>query len=251
MIIWLISLLIFWSAANLNVMLQWDKDQPFTHGVYTLENEELTAHKSSMPGTPSPCRSVCPHNTPQWADRALPQRCTVARHDLRSAHQEQAGRQRLVLLGDSNRPNLRQSGAPHRHRRGAQIAPLQRTPHRTHGRTRQRRTRRTRTPHTVLTVLHGTRSVSRRWTVRSGGATAGAASGWPSASACARPWTATSATSPPSARAPPSSSPCASRSSPRRRASTTTASGRPSTPRVRFPSHARRQASRRRTRPRR
>lgn len=37
--------------ANLNVMLQWDKDQPFTHGVYTLENEELTAHKSSMPGT--------------------------------------------------------------------------------------------------------------------------------------------------------------------------------------------------------
>jgi hypothetical protein len=37
--------------ANLNVMLQWDKDQAFTHGVYNLENDELTAHKSSMPGT--------------------------------------------------------------------------------------------------------------------------------------------------------------------------------------------------------
>lgn len=31
-------------------MLQWDANQPFTHGVYSLENEDLTAHKSSMPG---------------------------------------------------------------------------------------------------------------------------------------------------------------------------------------------------------
>lgn len=37
--------------ANLNVLLQWDKDQPFTHGVYTLENDGFTAHKSSQPGT--------------------------------------------------------------------------------------------------------------------------------------------------------------------------------------------------------
>jgi hypothetical protein len=49
-------------------MLQWDKDQPFTHGVYTLENEELTAHKSSMPGTTSssplsPCQSVPAQHT--------------------------------------------------------------------------------------------------------------------------------------------------------------------------------------------
>jgi len=37
--------------ANLNVLLQWDKDQMFTHGIYTLENDGLTAHKSSQPGT--------------------------------------------------------------------------------------------------------------------------------------------------------------------------------------------------------
>jgi len=37
--------------ANLNVLLQWDKDQGFTHGVYSLENDNLTAHKNSQPGT--------------------------------------------------------------------------------------------------------------------------------------------------------------------------------------------------------
>lgn len=37
--------------ANLNVLLQWDSGQPFTHGVYTLENDGFTAHKSSQPGT--------------------------------------------------------------------------------------------------------------------------------------------------------------------------------------------------------
>jgi len=37
-------------TANLNVLLQWDKDQGFTHAIYSLENDNLTAHKNSQPG---------------------------------------------------------------------------------------------------------------------------------------------------------------------------------------------------------